>query len=129
MGAISWGGAVTRCGAIDCCGAICWGGAIAWCGWRICGGRAPVGTGDVEDDLRRLAVLLIDSGEGAEELAGDVGEDGGLASGDFVLREEDKETREEGVDLNGVGEVVELGAESGGEFSCVEVRGGFGEGW
>ena len=64
--------------------------------------------------------MFIDGGEGAEELAGDVGEDGGLASGDFLLREEEKETREEGVDLNGVGEVVELGAEGGGEFGCVE---------
>ena len=49
----------------------------------------PVGAGNVEDDLWRLTVLLIDGGKGAEELAGDVGEDGGLASGDFLLRKQE----------------------------------------
>jgi hypothetical protein len=48
-----------------------------------------VWTGHVEDDGGFLAILLFsDGGEGAEELVGDVGEDGGAAGGDFVLREE-----------------------------------------
>ena len=41
-----------------------------------------VGAGHVEDDLGGLGVYLFgDGGEGAEELVGDVGEDGGAAGG------------------------------------------------
>jgi hypothetical protein len=68
-----------------------------------------------------LGVFLFgDGGEGAEELVGDVGEDGGAAGGDFVLGEEEEQAREEVVDLSGGGEVVEVGGEGGGDF------GGFG---
>jgi hypothetical protein len=39
--------------------------------------------------LGGLSVFLFgDGGEGAEELVGDVGKDGGAAGGDFVLWEE-----------------------------------------
>jgi hypothetical protein len=49
-------------------------------------------TGHVEDDCCGLGVFLFgDGGEGAEELVGDVGEDGGAAGGDFVLREEEEQ--------------------------------------
>ena len=41
--------------------------------------------GHVEDDLSGLGVHFFgDGGEGAEELVGDVGEDGGAAGRDFV---------------------------------------------
>lgn len=56
--------------------------------------------------------------ESAEELAGDVG-DGGAASGDFVLGEEEEKAGEEVVDLGGGGEVVEVGGECGGGFGGV----------
>jgi hypothetical protein len=55
-------------------------------------------------------------------VAGDVGEDGGLACGDFSLGEEEKEAGEEGVDLLGVGEVVEVGGEGGGDVDWVGRR-------
>ena len=80
-------------------------------------GEVALGTWHVEDDLSGLGVFLFgDGGEGAEELVGDVGEDGGAAGGDFVLREEEEEAREEIVDLGGGGEVVEVGGEGGGDF-------------
>jgi len=80
-------------------------------------GEVALGARHVEDDLSGLGVFLFgDGGEGAEELVGDVGEDGGAAGGDFVLREEEEQAREEIVDLCGGGEVVEVGGEGGGDF-------------
>jgi hypothetical protein len=56
--------------------------------WR---GAVAVGAWHVEDDGGLFAIFLFgDGGEGAEELVGDVGEDGGAAGGDFVLREEEQ---------------------------------------
>ena len=82
-----------------------------------------VGAGHVEDDLGGLGILLFgEGGEGAEELVGDVGEDGGSASGDFVLGEKEEEAREEIVDLSGGGEVVEVDGEGGGDFDGVGWR-------
>jgi len=87
---------------------------VSGCGVVVLG---AVGAGHVENDLGGLGVYLFgDGGEGAEELVGDVGEDGGAAGGDFVLGEEEEQAREEVVDLGGGGEVVEVGGESGGDF-------------
>jgi len=83
-------------------------------------GRVAVGAGHVEDDGGGLGVFLFgDGGEGAEELVGNVGEDGGAASGNFVLREEEEQAREEIVDLGGGGEVVEVDGEGGGDFGGI----------
>src|SRR6266852_9396230 len=83
-------------------------------------GAVEVGGGRVEDDLGELGVFLRgDGGEGAEELVGDVGEDGSAAGGDFVLGEEEEQAREEIVDLGGGGEVVKVGGEGGGDFGGV----------
>src|SRR5229473_5183489 len=82
-------------------------------------GAIAVGAGHVEDDLGRPVVFLGNGWEGAEELVGDVGKDGGTAGGDFVLGEEEKQSREEVVDLGGGGEVVEVGGEGGGDFGGV----------
>jgi hypothetical protein len=62
-----------------------------------CGlGQVALGTWRVEDERSGLGVFLLgDGGEGAEELVGDIGEDGGAAGGDFVLREEEEQAREE----------------------------------
>ena len=66
---------------------LVWDRAVAFGAWHV------------EDDLRGLGVFLLgDGGEGAEELVGDVGEDGGAAGGDFVLREEEELAGEEVVD-------------------------------
>jgi hypothetical protein len=45
-----------------------------------------------------LPGLLVDGVDSAEELVGDVAEDGGAARGDFILREEQEETGEEVVE-------------------------------
>ena len=74
----------------------------------------------VDNDRGLAAVFFFgDGGEGAEELVGDVGEDGGAAGGDFVLREEEEQAGEEVVDLRGGGEVVEVDGEGGGDFRGV----------
>ena len=52
-------------------------------------------------------------------MVGDVGEDGGAAGGDFVLREEKEQAGEEVVDLGGGGEVVEVDGEGGDDFRGV----------
>ena len=86
-----------------------------------CGlGQVALGTWRVEDERSGLGVFLFGDGwEGAEELVGDVGEDGGTAGGDFVLREEEEQAGEEVVDLGGGSEVVEVGGEGGGDFGGV----------
>ena len=45
-----------------------------------------------------LLGFLVDGVDSAEELVGDVAEDGGAARGDFILREEQEETGEEVVE-------------------------------
>ena len=102
-----------------------WSGTHAGVGWLggrslVLGGTVAIWAGHVEDDLSGLGVRLFgDGGEGAEELVGDVGEDGGTAGGDFVLREEEEQAGEEVVDLGGGGEVVEVDGEGGGDFRRV----------
>ncbi|SRR6266849_926934 len=82
--------------------------------------QVTFGSGRVEDERSGLGVFLFgDCWEGAEELVGDIGEDGGAARGDFVLREEEEQARQEIVDLGGGGEVVEVGGEGGGDFGGV----------
>jgi len=77
----------------------------------------------VENDRSLAAIFLFgDGGEGAEELVGDVGEDGGAAGGDFVLGEEEQQAREKVVYLGGGGEVVEVGGKGGGDFGGVGWR-------
>src|SRR5882762_2840325 len=91
--------------------------SLAW------GGTVTLWTGHVEDDGGVLAIFFFgDGGEGAEELVGDVGEDGGAAGGDFVLGEEEEQAGEEIVDLGGGGEIVEVDGEGGRDFGGVELR-------
>src|ERR1700686_1066252 len=103
---------------------------LAWCagGLRrilVLRGLVTVGTWHIEDDGGFVAMFfLIDGGEGAEELVGDVGEDGGAASGDFVLGEEEEQAGEEVVDLDGGGEVGKVGGEGGSDFGGVGLPGG-----
>jgi len=61
--------------------------------------------------------FLLDGGEGAEEELIDVGEDGGAARGDAVLREEDHEFGEEVMNLGGGVELGEQAGESGGKVA------------
>src|SRR4029077_3059777 len=93
--------------------------------------QVTFGSGRVEDESSGLGVFLLgDCWEGAEELVGNVGEDGGTARGDFVLREEEEQTREEVVDLSGGSKVVEVGGEGGGDFSGIRLIGREGRvGW
>jgi len=62
--------------------------------------RAPCGrAGHVEDDLGGLGVYLFsDGGESAEELVGDVGEDGARRV-EICPGEEEEQAREEVIDL------------------------------
>ena len=62
---------------------------------------------------------MVDGGEGAKELVGDVGEDGGATRGDFVFCEEEKEAGEEFIDGDGGAEFPEVGGEGGGGFRGV----------
>jgi len=61
--------------------------------------------------------FLFDGGKGAEEELIDVGEDGGTARGDAVLREEDHEFGEEIMNLGGGVELGEVAGEGGGEVA------------
>jgi len=59
--------------------------------------------------------LLLDDGDGTEDLVGDVGEDGGASRGDAVLGEEQEQAGEEIVDGGGGGEFFQARGEGGGE--------------
>src|SRR5689334_4184067 len=96
------------------------GGEYGGVGGVLRGGAVAFGAGHVEDDFRGLGVVFFgDGGEGAEELVGDVGEDGGGPGGDSDLREKEEEAGEEVVELCGGGEVVEVDSERRGDFSGV----------
>ena len=89
------------------------------------------GAGDIDDDFLWSGVfLLAHRGEGAEEEAADVGEDGGAAWGDAALLKSKREVREVGVDVGGgflFGEILtEEGEEVGGVALLRQRRGGFG---
>ena len=81
-----------------------------------------LGARTIEDNLRASRPLIrmdaLDGGESAEELIGDVGENGGTASGDAILNLEDDEPGEEVVDAIEAVEVFgildEFGSEVGG---------------
>jgi len=68
----------------------------------------------------------VGGGQGADELVGDVGEDGGTAGGDAVSGEEDEKIFEEAVEaVEGI-EVLRVGGEFGREVVGLEVFGEFG---
>jgi hypothetical protein len=70
----------------------------------------------------RLGGLVLDDGDGAEELIGDVGEDGGRSGRDFVLCEEQKQPGEEVVARRGGFELGEISGEfSGGGFDALKL--------
>jgi len=78
-----------------------------------------LGARTVEDNLRALGRLhALDGSESAEELIGDVGENGGTASGDAILSLEDDEPGEEVINAIEAIEVFgifdEFGSEVGG---------------
>jgi hypothetical protein len=98
-----------------------WPGVTAVCsaGFRLAQG-ARCRDQHVNDDRSGLGVFLFgNGGESAQELVGDVGEDGGAASRDFVLRGEKEQAREEVVDLGGGCEVAEVGGEGRGDFGGI----------
>jgi hypothetical protein len=61
-------------------------------------------------------VFALNSRDGAEELIGDVGEDGGTARGNLVVRERQEKAREEIVYGRSGFELVEVGGEGGGQI-------------
>ncbi len=58
--------------------------------------------------------FAVDRGEGAEQLIGDVSEDGGTTGRDSVFGEEKEKAGEEVVDGDGGAEFLEVGGEGGG---------------
>jgi len=83
--------------------------------------------GNVEDSLRDFGRLFrlhaLDGGESAEELIGDVGENGGTASGNAVLCLENDELGEEAVDAIEAVEVFGVFDEFGSEVSGLHIFG------
>ena len=79
------------------------------------------------DDRSGLgAVFFVAGGQGADELVGDVREEGGAASGDAVSGGKDEEVFKEAVEaVKGV-EVFGVGGELVGEVVGLEVLGEFG---
>ena len=78
------------------------------------GAGARFGAGEGEDDLGLVGDgvdFAVDGGDAAEELIGEVADNGGAAGGDFVFDQEADEGGDEVVEMAGGGEVVELGAE------------------
>jgi len=59
---------------------------------------------------------------GLEELIGDVAQDGSAARGDAALSDQGKEANEELTEVDGAGELGELGKEVGGEVLRVAAR-------
>ena len=80
------------------------------------------GAGNVPDNLDRGVFrvmgggFLFHGGDGAEELVGDVGQDGGAAGADAVLGEKEQKAGEEVVDGSGGGESGQSAGERGGEI-------------
>ncbi len=83
------------------------------------------GAGDIDDDFLWSGVLLLAyGGEGAEQEAVDVGEDGGAARGDAALLEGEGEIPEVGVYVGGGFLFGEVSAEEGREIGGVVALGG-----
>jgi hypothetical protein len=82
---------------------------------------------NVEDRLRDFGRLFglhaLDGGESAEELIGDIGENGGTASGNAILRLEDDELGEEVVDAVEAIEVFGIFDEFGSEVGGLHIFG------
>jgi hypothetical protein len=76
-----------------------------------------------DDDLLGLLggesveFFLTETGDGVEELVGDIGHDSGAARSNAVLGEEEQKTGEEIVDGSGGLELGEAFGESGGEVA------------
>jgi hypothetical protein len=89
--------------------------------WRVLGLRT-LGARGVEDDLGKAVLVggwvefVLDGGEGAQKLVGDVSENGGTARGYAVLRKLEEETGEEVIDGDGGLEFGEIGGEDGGQI-------------
>jgi hypothetical protein len=86
-----------------------------------------LGARSVEDNLRALGCLIrlhaLDGGESAEELIGDVGENGGTAGGGAVLSLEDDEPCEEIVDAIETVKIVGIFDEFGSEVGRLHIFG------
>jgi len=82
---------------------------------------------NVEDSLRDFGSLFrlhaLDGGESAEELIGDIGENGGTASGNAVLSLENDELGEEVVDAIETVELFGIFNEFGSEVSGLHIFG------
>jgi hypothetical protein len=115
--------------SIESIGFLAHSGTVTFVAYVMIVGRAQgflrliiLGARSVEDNLRTLSRLIrlhaLDGGESAQELIGNVGENGGTASGDAVLSLEDDEPGEEIVDAIEPVEVLgifdEFGSEVGG---------------
>ena len=73
---------------------------------------------DFDRGVFRVVVFgfFVHGGEGAKELVGDVGQDGGAARGDAILGEKEEKAGEEVVDRGRGFEFTQAGGESGGEI-------------
>ena len=84
---------------------------------------AAVGARSVEDNLGGFVLGL---GNAAQQKVADVGDDGGAARRDAILRSEDEEAREDVIDVVGSIKFGHLADESGaevGEFALLELPG------
>jgi hypothetical protein len=87
----------------------------------LAGGVTPLWAGQIEDDGGLVVgiELVLDGGEGAEEQAADVGEDGGVAGCNAILSEEVVEFGEGLVDAFGGLEAAGFAREGGGEVGVL----------
>ena len=84
-------------------------------------GEVADGAGDIDDDFLWSGVFLFAyRGEGAEQQAVDVGQDGGAAWGDAALLEGEGKVPEVGVDVGGGFLFGEIRAEESGEVGGVD---------
>jgi len=83
-----------------------------------------VGARHINDDALGLVAgrigFVFDGGEGAEKEVADVGQDGGAARGDAVLRKKAEEIGEDLVEVRSRFELRELAEEGGGEVGLLE---------
>lgn len=100
-------------------------GGVSGCGHGV-RSVADGARGDENGLGRFVGISAVDGGVDAGELRGNEGEDGGAASGDAVLREEDEEIGEEIVEAFEGDEFLWISGEFGSEIGDVTVllRGG-----
>jgi hypothetical protein len=83
-------------------------------------GSVTVWAGHVEDDFNGIVLigfgveLAVDRGQSAQELVGDIGEDGGATWRNFLFGEKEEKAAEEVVDGDGGTEFPQIGGERGG---------------